>query len=178
MTIRIRNAASEDINSIMDLDHSFETERVWQMELEPVATMMGARFRSTRLPRPMKVNYPRNLENLAKDWKKQAAILVADHEKEFVGYIVISSQIAPNSAWITNWAVPAFKRRSGIGTQLLLAAQKWAQEKGFTKINLEMQSKNMAAVRLAQKMAFEFSGYSDRYYENQDITLFFTKKLV
>jgi len=36
----------------------------------------------------------------------------------------------------------------------------------------------MPAVRLVQKMGFEFSGYHDRYYANQDIALFFTKRLV
>jgi ribosomal protein S18 acetylase RimI-like enzyme len=39
---------------------------------------------------------------------------------------------------------------------------------------LDMQSKNYPAIRLAQKMGFVFSGYSDHYYPNQDIALFFS----
>jgi RimJ/RimL family protein N-acetyltransferase len=42
---------------------------------------------------------------------------------------------------------------------------------------MEMHSKNMAAVRLAMKMGFEFCGYNDQYYANQDIALFFSALL-
>ena len=64
-----------------------------------------------------------------------------------------------------------------MGTRLVLAAQSWAREKGFQRLVLEMQSKNYPAIKLAQKMAFEYSGYNDRYYANQDIALFFAKDL-
>ena len=40
-----------------------------------------------------------------------------------------------------------------------------------------MQSKNNPAIRLAQKMGFAFAGYSDRYYRDQDIALFFCLEL-
>jgi RimJ/RimL family protein N-acetyltransferase len=36
-----------------------------------------------------------------------------------------------------------------------------------------MSSKNNSAIRLAQKLGFEFCGYNDQYYENKDIALFF-----
>jgi len=39
---------------------------------------------------------------------------------------------------------------------------------------LEMQSKNYPAISLARKMGFVFSGYSDRYYPDREIALFFT----
>jgi RimJ/RimL family protein N-acetyltransferase len=38
---------------------------------------------------------------------------------------------------------------------------------------LEMSSKNSPAIRLAQKLGYEFCGYNDAYYELQDIALFF-----
>jgi RimJ/RimL family protein N-acetyltransferase len=36
-----------------------------------------------------------------------------------------------------------------------------------------MQSKNYPAIALARKLGFSYSGYSDRYYADQDIALFF-----
>jgi RimJ/RimL family protein N-acetyltransferase len=42
---------------------------------------------------------------------------------------------------------------------------------------MEMQSKNVAAIRLAQKSGFEFCGYNDQYYLNKDVALFFAKVL-
>jgi hypothetical protein len=47
----------------------------------------------------------------------------------------------------------------------------------MSQLFLEMQSKNIPAIRLATKMGSVFSGYSDRYYPNQDIALFFALSL-
>jgi RimJ/RimL family protein N-acetyltransferase len=38
-----------------------------------------------------------------------------------------------------------------------------------------LQSKNLPAIRLAQKFGYEFCGYNDQYYINQDVALFFAK---
>ncbi len=176
--MQIRQALAADMKEILTLDHDYETEHVWQMELEEEPAKLGARFRPSRLPRPMKVAYPQKVQWLTENWKKYAAFLVAHENKDLIAYLTISDQVHPKTAWVADWAVAAPRRRQGIGTQLLLSAQKWAVEKQFTKLSIEMQSKNMPAVRLLQKMGFEFSGYHDRYYENQDIALFYTKRLV
>jgi RimJ/RimL family protein N-acetyltransferase len=42
---------------------------------------------------------------------------------------------------------------------------------------LEMTSKNVPAIRLAQKLGFEFCGYNDAYYETQDIAIFFGRSI-
>jgi ribosomal protein S18 acetylase RimI-like enzyme len=42
---------------------------------------------------------------------------------------------------------------------------------------LEMQSKNIPAVHLAMRLGYEFCGYNDHYYSNQDIALFFAQFL-
>jgi len=54
-----------------------------------------------------------------------------------------------------------------------LAAQNWAENRHNNRILLEMTTKNIPAIRLAQKLGFEFSGYNDNYYESKDIALFF-----
>jgi RimJ/RimL family protein N-acetyltransferase len=40
-----------------------------------------------------------------------------------------------------------------------------------------MQSKNHPAIQLAHKLGFEFCGYNDHYFSNQDIALFFSRPL-
>ncbi len=114
---------------------------------------------------------------MTKTWKKQAAFLVAHEEEEILGYVSLAIDMAPETLWVTSLAVKPLKRRQGIGTQLILAAQSWAKQNSHSRILLEMQSKNYPAIRFAQKLAFEFCGYNDRYYENQDIALFFAKHL-
>jgi GNAT superfamily N-acetyltransferase len=68
-------------------------------------------------------------------------------------------------------------RRKGIASALILAAQDWARRRNDRRMILELQSKNTPAIRMALKLGFEFCGYNDHYYLNQDIALFFTQFL-
>jgi len=176
--IMVRGAKAGDMAALTDIDHNYATEYVWQMDLDQENGQTHVRFRESRLPRVMTVPYPASNSAVTKSWKKQDAFLVAHEEENVLGYISLASEIVPQSLWVTSFAVKNLKRRQGIGTQLMLAAQAWAQENAHQRIVLEMQSKNFPAIRFAQKMAFEFCGYNDRYYENQDIALFFAKHLV
>ncbi|MEX2144356.1 MAG: GNAT family N-acetyltransferase [Anaerolineales bacterium] len=175
--VAVRPGLEEDYAALLDLDHGYATEYVWQMEVDHGAPRMGARFRETRLPRPMTVSYPRQKERLQAEWKQRAAILVAERESKLYGYASLAAGLAPGAVWLTDLVVAASQRRKGIGTRLVLAAQNWARQNGHERLVLEMQSKNHPAIRLAHKLAFEFSGYNDRYYENQEIALFFAKRL-
>jgi len=68
-------------------------------------------------------------------------------------------------------------RGKGIGTALILAAQDWGMERNCRRAIVEMQSKNYPAIQLIRKLGYEFCGYSDQYYLNQDIALFFARML-
>lgn len=175
--LNVRAATEDDHQLLLELDHGYSTEYVWQMELDPGSPRMGARFRETRLPRPMQVKYPREKQQMAAEWKGRSAVLVIEREGRVVGYASLAGGLAPGAAWLTDLVVTVPQRRRGVGSRLVQAAQNWSREHGYDRLVLEMQSKNYPAIRLAQKLAFEFSGYNDRYYQNQDIALFFAKRL-
>lgn len=178
MQVSIRAGGEDDMPVLMGLDHGYSTEYVWQMEIDQARPKMGASFREARLPRAMQVAYPRSKETLQSNWKVQAAFLVAENaQQQSIGYASLVTGMAPGAAWLTDLVVGASQRRKGVGSRLVLAAQAWAREHGNERLVLEMQSKNHPAIKLAQKLAFEFAGYNDRYYENQDIALFFAKRL-
>jgi RimJ/RimL family protein N-acetyltransferase len=80
-------------------------------------------------------------------------------------------------AWITDVVVAPAKRRKGAASALLMAIQVWALERGVRRLILEMQSKNQAYIRLAQKFGYEFCGYNDQYYLTQDVALFFGRAI-
>lgn len=175
--ITIRPAQENDYQAMLDLDHGYSTEYVWQMELEGAGPHTGARFREARLPRPMSVSYPRVKDQLQTEWKQRSAVLLAEQADKPCGYISLAAGLAPGAVWITDLVVAASQRRKGIGSRLVQAGQTWARQHGHDRLVLEMQSKNYPAVKLAQKLAFDFSGYNDHYYANQDIALFFAKRL-
>jgi ribosomal protein S18 acetylase RimI-like enzyme len=99
------------------------------------------------------------------------------HDGIPIGYICATAEQASAVAWVTDLAVSPEQRRKGAGSALVTAIQDWAQERGVRRLILEMQSKNQAYIRLAQKFGYEFCGYNDQYYPTQDVALFFGRNV-
>jgi ribosomal protein S18 acetylase RimI-like enzyme len=170
----IRQAVSTDIPRLMELDHSYSTEHVWQMALQTAPPAIEVAFREVRLPRPMRVAYPRRVERLADEWTERSVVLVGEADDRVAGYLSLVPAPAPEAMWITDLVVdPAF-RRQGLARRLLSESIDWSRARAQTRLFFEMQSKNYAAIQLAQKLGFVFSGYSDFFYLNEDISLFFS----
>ena len=176
--IEIRPAVATDIPILIELDHNYMTDFVWQMELQAQDEgQIQIGFRDIRLPRSVRVEYPRSPRSLLVDWTQRDGLLVSVLEEEVVGYASVCLNMAPLTSWVTDLAVKRRQRRQGIGSALLLAAQEWGLTHERRNLVLEIQPKNHPAIRLAQKLGFEFCGYNDRYFANRDIGLFFAKSL-
>lgn len=176
--IRIRPAVEEDIAAMAGMDHNYTSEYVWQMEIQQSEdSQVAINFREVRLPRSVRVDYPRRTADLIHDWTLRSGLLVALLEEELVGYISLTLHNTPTACWATDLVVKRRQRRQGIGSALVLAAQEWGAQHGSRVLVLEMQPKNYPAIHLAQKLGFDFCGYNDRYYANHDIGLFFAKSL-
>lgn len=175
--IEIRPAISSDIHALIAMDHHYSSEYVWQMEFQAEDNDIQVNFRQVRLPRSVRVEYPRPASSLADDWTNRSGILVAVHQGETVGYISLNLHLAPRTTWATDLAVIRRLRRQGIGSSLVLAAQEWGAQHDTRRMVLEMQPKNYPAIQMAHKLGFELCGYNDRYFANHDIALFFGKSL-
>ena len=176
--IEIRPALATDVPILMELDHNYMSDFVWQMEIqqqEEGQRQIG--FREIRLPRSVRVDYPRPPKSLLVDWTQRDGLLVAVLSDEPIGYISMMLNIAPLTTWVTDLVVKRRVRRQGIGSSLLLAAQEWGLQHESRNLVLEMQPKNYPAIRMADKLGFDFCGYNDRYFANRDIALFFGKSL-
>lgn len=176
--IEIRPATSADIPILAALDHNYTSDYVWQLELQKADNgQIGVNFREVRLPRSVRVEYPRAPLSLMEDWSQRDGLLVALLEGEPAGYASLMLNLVPQTAWMTDLAVRRRLRRQGIGSALVLAAQEWGAQHGSRNLVLEMQPKNYPAIYMAHKLGFDFCGYNDRYYANHDIGLFFAKSL-
>jgi len=173
--IEIRPAVSADLPVLANLDHSYQSDYAWQMDVQADSGQFNIHFRQVRLPRAAKILYPRNMELLLSERLSDSIILSAIMEGIPIGYLRIKDNFLPGTVWVMDGAVHVQVRRKGIATALLLAAQDWAAQRNFRRIVCEMQSKNFPAIRVMQKLGFEFGGYSDHYYSNQDIALFFNR---
>jgi ribosomal protein S18 acetylase RimI-like enzyme len=175
--VQIRHAVATDIPILMAIDHSNQTDYVWQMDVQREEGQVGAIFREIRLPRSVTIPYPRAVSALPDSWNRKAGMLVAMVREQVIGYIRMSDSVMPRTAWMTDIVVSPNYRRKGVGTALILAVQSWAIDRKDNRAMLEMPSKNNPMISLARKLGYEFCGYNDMYYETQDITLFFGRSI-
>ena len=173
----IRPTVASDLPRLMGFDHSVSSESVWQLEYRREIGQVTASFREVRLPRSIAVAYPHDPFALADQWTRKSMMYTALIKQEPVGYIGLFERGTDPVVYVTDLAVNLAYRRQGIGNSLLGAAQDWASGRSHRRIIFEMPSKNLPAIRLSQKMGYEFCGYNDQYYVNQDVALFFGKIL-
>lgn len=173
----VRPATLADLNACLSLDHDCDTDHVWQMKVHEAESQVSVAFQAVRLPRQMRVAYPRDLEQLVEDWQRDEGFLVAEVDGEVRGYVDLIVQPWQRLGWVPNLAVDRGYRQRGIGTALVRHARQWARKQGMQALLVEATTKNYPALCLYQKLGFQFCGFNDHYYPNQDIALFFVKML-
>ena len=102
---------------------------------------------------------------LAECQKSDGTILIAEASGQVVGFVCVlcrvdSEEIVEKErqhAYITDLVVLKPHRDTGIGSQLIQAAESRAQARGATRIEIGVLAANPAAHRLYQKL-----GYCDR----------------
>ena len=175
LDVVIRSALMGDLQDCLEFDGSYTTEYVWQMESHVSSGEISIAFRNVRLPRSMRVEYPRDAEALKADWRVRDAFFVAERDRRKLGYVSLSAQPAQRAAQIGDLVVHRAHRRAGIGAALVGGAMRWARERGLRQIVAEVQTKNFPAISLLNKLGFAFCGFNDRHYPNQDIAIFFSR---
>jgi len=173
--IKIRLAGAGDIAELAAMEHNYSSDYVWQIDIQADEGQVMVNLRESRLPRSVRVDYPHKAQKIAADWQKRDALLVAELDSQTVGYVSMRQDIVPYTTWVDDLGVVRRLRRQGIGTALVLAAENWAVQHDSHRMVIEMQSKNHPAIRMAQKLGFDFSGFHERYFGNLDIALFFSK---
>ena len=175
--IELRPTVATDLSRLMSFDHSITSESVWQLELRRDTGQVAATFREVRLPRSVTIVYPHNPFALADYWVRRSMMYTAYIGQDPAGYISLLERGMDSVVWVTDLVVNSASRRQGVASAMLAAAQDWAAGRSHRRLILEMQSKNLPGIRLAQKFGYEFCGYNDHYYLNQDVALFFSKAI-
>ena len=99
-----------------------------------------------------------------------AALYVAESAGGLVGRLSITRDPHPASAHVADLGlmVAASHRRSGIGSELMHAAEEWARRAGVTKLELHVFPHNSAAIALYEKLGYEREGFRKRHYKRPD----------
>lgn len=175
--MRVRPAWPRDLQECAALDHSYTTTHVWQMEAREGNDALAITFRVARLPREIKVNYPRQGENLVEGWRRRDGFLVAQEAGRIYGYVALTAQAEHGLVRVDDLVVDRPWRRQGIGTALLGAVAQWGRDQGLVRLVMGVQTKNYPAIRFCRSRGLTFCGYTDHYWPGQDIALFFGQPL-
>jgi ribosomal protein S18 acetylase RimI-like enzyme len=173
--ISIRSIKPDDIESLNAFEHGYYSEYAWQMNLDLDAQDYKAEFRRVRLPRRVMVSYPRKREEIFSDLDRVEAFLVAELSGRSVGYIKVIAQPKENTLRVADLVVSGPMRRQGIASGLLVAVMNLASNRDYHNLVLEMQSKNEPAIAMAGKLGFNFCGFRDHYFSNQELAMFFSR---
>jgi streptothricin acetyltransferase len=175
--MQIRPAKARDLEACGELDHSFTTNRVWQMETREENGVLTVSFREANLPREMRVSYPRQGEDLLAGWQQRDGFLVAEEEERISGYVALTAQVEHHVAWLGDLVVDRPFRRRGTGTALLRAAGQWGREHDLGRLVIGVQTKNYPAIQFCRSRGLTFCGYNDHYWPGYDIALLFGESL-
>ncbi|MGQ9683488.1 MAG: GNAT family N-acetyltransferase [Anaerolineae bacterium] len=173
----IRHAFPEDIALCAELDGTVESDQVWQMDERSVGNELQLVFRQQRLPRPVRVPFPRDLERLPQLVQGEGCFLVASEGAEILGFIYVQVEPAEAVGWVRYLVVARTHRRRGIGTRLVQASADWSRRAGLRRLLLETCTKNYAGLSFCQRLGSTFCGYNDQLYGSLGIAVFFAYPL-
>jgi len=173
----VRRAFPEELAICAEIDASTETDHVWQMDERSAGSELVIAFRQARLPRAMRVPYPRPLTRLEDDWERDECFLVAAQGVQVLGFVDVRVQPWDGVGWVHHLVVARRYRRRGIGSRLLQTASEWARRGGMRQLVLESSTKNYPALCFCQRLGCTFCGFNDQLYSSQDIAVFFAYPL-
>lgn len=136
---RIRKAGPTDAKDIISCMQGVMDERIYLVSEYYLLTEKGEQDRI------------RNPEDLT---------LVCDYSGKIVGVLTLQRGIHRKSRHTGTLGIAVSKgyRHSGIGTNMINVALKWAKEAGIRKINLEVFSTNTNAIEAYKKIGFYIEG--------------------
>lgn len=175
--ITIHSTVKEDFTELFEIDHSYHTDHVWQMDVYEDSTEWQTKFRTIRLPRSMQVDYPYNPVDILKKAYMNHLFFTAKINNEIAGYCNFVINPFSESVNITDLIIKRRFRRKGVAKKLMSTVLKWATNKKIINAQALVQSKNYPAIQLLSIFGFEYSGYNDKYFSNQDIAIIFNKRL-
>jgi GNAT superfamily N-acetyltransferase len=175
----IRDGLEQDIEACLQLDHAYETDAVWQMNIQQNAGQWQVIFKTEHLPRTIEATYPADSRRLHLSLPSDHCFLVAvsRDDGEVFGYLTMRNEPVRQMALIHDLVVSRPFRRNRIGNRLLNVARQWARERQLALLTTELQTKNYPGIVFCQNAGFTFCGFNDRYLPDQDIAVFFCQSV-
>lgn len=108
---------------------------------------------------------------LVGDNKKYIVAKIGEKITGFAGILIMEPELE-----IMNIVVRKSERKKGVGTVLLQKIIDIARQGNFQNIFLEVNEKNLGAIKLYEKAGFERIGLRKKYYNGTDDSIIMSKK--
>jgi ribosomal protein S18 acetylase RimI-like enzyme len=173
--VHIRRATLHDLNDCLTLDAGYDTQRVWQMNLQVKKNRIQVDFHLVHLPRIVHIEVEPGAENLLKCWQRGDCLLTARRKSTVVGFLHMIPDLPTKVGYIHRHVVDPEHRGQGIGSMLLTHALKWARERKLHSAVTSLNTKNHPASDFYLDRGFVFSGFSEETHGDQRIRLQFAR---
>jgi GNAT superfamily N-acetyltransferase len=173
--VHIRRATLHDLNDCMTLDASYETQRVWQMNLQVKNNRIQIDFHLVHLPRTVHIDVEPGTENLLRCWQRGDCLLTARKQTTVVGFLHMIPDLPTKVGYIHRQVVAPEHRNQGIGSTLLTHALKWARDRKLHSVIISLNTKNNPASNFYLDRGFAFSGFNEETHGDQRIRLQFAR---
>ena len=167
--VTIRTATEANLPALTRLDLTYPTDRYLDLVRpgEAPEHTFTLRWR-IRVPAPMAVYDTLTIGKLRGALEKTDLFLVAEHDGDIAGYLMIIAPAWTDAAEVTDLAVDIACRREGAGRALIEAAADWARERNLRSLWVEPRADNHAAISFYVSLGFRIAGFNDRMYSNSD----------
>ncbi len=145
--VHVRRATLHDLNECLTLDASYDTQRVWQMNLQVKNNRIQVDFHLVHLPRVVHIEVEPGAENLLRCWQRGDCMLSARRQNTVVGFLHMIPDAPTKVGFIHRHVVTPEHRGQGIGSGLLNHALKWARETQITQHHHQPEHKEQSRQR-------------------------------
>jgi GNAT superfamily N-acetyltransferase len=164
----------DDRASLLALDTSFETDRIFHLQL----TDHGAKLDEAAVEPPFHKSYSLvDAVNLiaSHDW-----VTIAEYDHAVAGVAAMTIEAWNRRAVLHHLYVTREARRIGVGQALVTAAIEAARDRNARCVWVETQTVNYGAVQFYRSMGFEWCGCDTSLYDPSDVgvdevALFFSR---
>lgn len=177
--LTIRDGIKSDIAKCIELDSSYHTEYVWQMNVREDIDETHITLRKQRLPRSLDASHVADEKRLKTTIEEKFCFIVLAESTpdSLLGYISLRVDPIYQVAYLQDVVIDQPYRRQHLGSRLLNVARLWATEKKLNRIIFEIPTTNYPCTEFAKSHGYTYSGFNDQFLPNQEIVLFFSLSL-